>query len=400
MYPKNILIIGGGTAGWLTALYLNKFCPKSKVTLIESTKIGILGAGEGSVPVFVEFLEKVGIDESEFIARTNSTYKLGVQFKDWKTPNTSYNHYFNDKKTYSFHFDARLVADFFKEKALSRGVLHRDANVYNFVKKSNGDIGGVILESEEIVDCDFLFNCMGMNNSLINRAFQLDWVSYTDYLTVNSALPYFLPMENVSEYTDTKAIAMKYGWMWQIPLQNRWGCGYVYDNNYINEEDAKKEIEDYLGYEIVTNKPLKFKSGVYTSPWVHNVIFVGLSLGFIEPLEATSIMQGVIQLNALDDYFINEFNPNKFNSKIVEYSEEILCFIYYHYLNNRNDTPFWKHYNYKNSPDRLKRVINENNDVILKTTTELRKVFPNSNAYEMVNWQIINNGIKLKGKLL
>ncbi len=400
MYPQNILIIGGGTAGWLTALYINKFCPKSNVTLIESTKIGILGAGEGSVPVFVEFLNKVDIDEKEFISRTNATYKLGVHFRDWKEPNTYYNHYFSSKQSYSFHFDARMVAEFFKEKALERGVKHIDANVYNFVKKSDGDISGVVLESDEVIHCDFIFNCMGMNNNLMSRAYPLDWVSYTDYLTVNSAVPYFLPMENVSEYTDTKAIAMKYGWMWQIPLQNRWGCGYVYDDNYINEVEAKKEIEEYLGYEISTNRVIKFKSGVHTSPWVHNVIFVGLSLGFIEPLEATSIMQGVIQLNSLDSYFLNGFNRDAFNAKITEYSEEIMNFIYYHYLNNRNDTPFWEHYTYKNAPDRLKGIINEDGDVILKTTTELRKVFPNSNAYELLNWNIINDGIKLKKKLI
>lgn len=400
MHPKNIIIIGGGTAGWLTALYLNKFCPNSKVTLVESTKIGILGAGEGSVPVFVEFLKKVGIDESEFVNRTNATYKLGVHFRDWKTSNTYYNHYFFEKKSYSFHFDARLVADFLKEKALSRGVHHIDANVYNFVKNKNGDIDGIVLESEEILYCDFLFNCMGMNNPLINRAFQLDWQPYTDYLTVNSALPYRLPMEKEMKYTDTKAIAMKYGWMWQIPLQNRWGCGYVFDDNYTNEVDAKTEIEEYLGYEITTNKLIKFKSGTYSSPWVHNVIFVGLSMGFIEPLEATSIMQGVIQLNALDDYFLNGLNRDGFNSKITEYSEEIMNFIYYHYLNNRNDSLFWKHYTYKNSPDRLKRIIDENGDVILKTTTELRSVFPNSNAYELGNWIVINDGIKLKNRLV
>lgn len=400
MYPKNIVIVGGGTAGWLTALYLNKFCKESKVTLIESTKIGILGAGEGSVPVFVEFLNKVDIDESEFISKTNATYKLGVHFRDWNQPNTYYNHYFSEKQSYSFHFDAKLVAEFLKEKALQRGILHMDANVYNFRKDSNNDVNGVVLDSDEIIECDFLFNCMGMNNNLLNRAYELDWKSYNDYLTVNSALPFALPIDVSSKYTDTKSIAMKYGWMWQIPLQNRMGCGYVYDDNYINEIEAKKEVEEYLGHEINTNRIIKFKSGAYSSPWVHNVIFVGLSMGFIEPLEATSIMQGVIQLNSLDSFFLNGYNRNGFNKKIEEYSEEIMNFIYYHYLNNRNDTPFWKHYTYKNAPDRLKKVVNENGDVILKTTTELREVFPNSNAYELLNWNIINDGIKLNKKLV
>lgn len=401
MKPKNIVIVGGGTAGWLCALYLIKFCKDSKITLIESTKIGILGAGEGSVPMFVDFLKTIGIDENEFVDRTDSTYKLGVDFKRWKDDTSKYIHYFYLKDSYSFHFNARLAAEFFKEKAIERGVIHVDDNVLDFSRNDNNDVDKIILESKEDVSCDFVFNCMGMVNTKLQDMYDLEWVSYSDSLTVNSALPYFLPQPDKEiKYTDTKAIAMRYGWMWQIPLKNRIGCGYVYDDNYINEEDAKLEIEEYLGYTIVPNRLIKFRSGAYAKAWVNNVMFLGLSGGFIEPLEATSIMHGMKQLKLLNRYMFDNPNMEEFNLTIFEHSKEIMCFIYYHYLLNRGDTPFWEHYNYENSPDELKKIINTDCDIMPKTTGELRELFPRGSAYELGNWNIINAGIKMKRKLL
>lgn len=398
---KNITIIGGGTAGWLCALFLTKFYKNSKITLIESSKIGILGAGEGSVPMFVEFLKTVDIDEIEFINRTDSTYKLGVDFKSWKNENSRYVHYFILKKSYSFHFNARLVAEFFKEKAIERGVTHIDDIVLDFIKNDNNDIKEIKLESNESINCDFVFNCMGMVNNKLQNMFNLEWESYSDLLTVNSALPYFLPQHDKEiEYTDTKAIAMKYGWMWKIPLKNRIGCGYVYDDKYISETEAKLEIEEYLGYPITPNKTIKFKSGVYNKVWVNNVMLLGLSGGFIEPLEATSIMHGITQLNLLNKFNFDPKHRDIFNLSILDHSNEIMCFIYYHYMSNRGDTEFWKHYNYENSPEDLKKIVDENGDVTVKNNTELRRVFPNSNAYELGNWQIINSGIKMKRKTI
>jgi len=398
---KNITIIGGGTAGWLCALFLTKFYKNSKITLIESSKIGILGAGEGSVPMFVEFLKTVDVDENEFIDRTDSTYKLGVDFKSWKNENSRYIHYFNLKKSYSFHFNARLVAEFFKEKAIERGVTHIDDIVLDFIKNDDNDIKEIKLESNESINCDFVFNCMGMVNNKLQNMFNLEWESYSDLLTVNSALPYFLPQHDKEiEYTDTKAIAMKYGWMWKIPLKNRIGCGYVYDDKYINETEAKLEIEEYLGYSITPNKTIKFKSGAYNKVWVNNVMLLGLSGGFIEPLEATSIMHGITQLNLLNKFNFDPKHRDIFNLSILDHSNEIMCFIYYHYMSNRDDTEFWKHYNYENSPEDLKKIVDENGDVTVKNNTELRRVFPNSNAYELGNWQIINSGIKMKRKTI
>jgi tryptophan halogenase len=401
MIPKNIVIVGGGTAGWLCALHLTKLYKDSTITLIESKRIGILGAGEGSVPIFVEFLKTVDINENEFVNRTNATYKLGVDFKEWKTPESKYIHYFNLKNSYSFHFDARLAAEFFKEKAIERGINYIDATVLDFIKNDNNDIHKIVLDTNSIIDCDFVFNCMGMGNTQLHKIYELEWSSYSDFLTVNSALPYFLPQPDTSiKYTDTKAIAMKYGWMWQIPLQNRIGCGYVFDDNYINESEAQLEIEEYLGYQITPNKFIKFKSGAYTKLWVNNVITLGLSGGFIEPLEATSIMHGITQLNLLNEYMFDNTKRNEFNIKMFEHSKEIMCFIYYHYLSNRNDTPFWKHYTYKNAPPELKKIINENDDVIAKTTSEIRKTLPHAMAYELGNWKIINAGIKMKRNIL
>ena len=402
MIPNNIVIVGGGTAGWLCALYLSKFCKDSKITLIESTRIGILGAGEGSVPMFVDFLKTIDIDEDEFVSRTDSTYKLGVDFRNWKNDTSKYIHYFYLRGVYSFHFNARLTAEFFKEKAIERGVIHIDDVVLDFIQNDNGDIDNIVLESNENVSCDFIFNCMGMSNTQLHKMCGLEWESYSDYLTVNSALPYFLPQtDEAIKYTDTKAIAMKYGWMWQIPLKNRIGCGYVYDSNYIDESQAKSEIEEYLGYQITPNKGIKFKSGAYDKLWVNNVMFLGLSSGFIEPLEATSILHGMRQLTLLQPYMFDKVDRDTFNFNMFQHSKEIMCFIYYHYLLNRGDTPFWEHYTYENSPKELKQIIDSDCNVVLKISSELRKIFhKNDLAFELGGWNIINDGISMKRKLL
>ena len=132
MYPKNIIVVGGGTAGWLTALYVNHICVDSNVTLIESDKIGILGAGEGSVPIFVDILRKLKIPEKEFMEETKSTYKLGIDFENWSSLKSKYEHYFLGNRNYSYHFDARMVADYFKKIGLSRGVKLIEGDIINF----------------------------------------------------------------------------------------------------------------------------------------------------------------------------------------------------------------------------------------------------------------------------
>jgi tryptophan halogenase len=187
---------------------------------------------------------------------------------------------------------------------------------------------------------------------------------------------------------------MSSGWMWQIPLQNRWGCGYVFNDDFISVELAKKEVEKYIGKEITIQKIFNFNPGVYKETWKKNCVAMGLSSGFIEPLEATSIMTLIVSLNKLKSFDIfnpNDENKNYYNKHITNVSEEIVSFLVNHYKCGRNDTPFWRHIDGLESPTSLQKIKNTTK---LDTST-IKKIFEISNSdsitfgehsYELVNY--------------
>jgi len=424
---KEIVIVGGGTAGWLTALTAQHYMPYSNVTLIESEEIGILGAGEGSTPQLVELFKILNIPLSEVVNLTGATIKNGIKFTGWNGPDelldpinknyyyhnfggldnqitmekldykNTFNKYpltffqalyhkisgfefdvssilnernktpfiytglgssFDDPITpytgiasYGIHFDASHLALFLKNKGVDRGIKHIEGKVVDFKTDTDNDITAVILEDGSKIDVDFIFDCSGFKRLIIGNFYKAPWKSYSSDLPVNRALPFFLPQEDPNNIpTYTESIAMKYGWMWKIPLQHRYGCGYVFDSNLVSEEDARKEIEDYLGFEPQYPREdkgsFKFDAGYYETPWVNNCISVGLSSGFIEPLEATSIWQSITVLQeALHDrYRLLKRTPeiiNKFNRKMCKWNSDISDFIYMHYMGNKSDTEFW-----------------------------------------------------------
>lgn len=394
---KKIVIVGGGTAGWLSALYVNKiYNGEADVTLIESDDIGILGAGEGSVPSFVGFLIQLGIDEKEFLNYTNGTHKIGVHFDNWNGDGDTYLHDFfsTDLKTnkgaslehigyvfknefdfnecmlskdmayknlspidaegteivnHSFHFDARLAAQYLRNVAESRGVKRIEGIATEFDKDSIGNIISIKLDTGEMItDIHFIFDCTGFARLIIGKELGSKWISYKDKLTVNSAIPFFLPQSRDTIEPVTKAVAMKYGWMWQIPLQNRWGCGYIFDSKYINSDEAKIEVENLLGHSIETNRILNFDAGRYHSVMIKNCVAIGLSAGFIEPLEATSIGMQALSLRFISKFDIDFRSPQRvinYNMLIAHLNDDIADFLQFHYFTKRNDTEFWKYYN-------------------------------------------------------
>ena len=368
---SNVCIVGGGAAGWLTALYVNKISPKTKITLIESETIGILGAGEGSVPTLTEFLRFLDINESEFILETNATHKLGILFDNWNGDGKDYFHSFgvlhqklnysydddgelinefvgllyqtdstflmgeiseqlarknksplidgdvdgsSQIANYSYHFDAHLVSKFLRKKAEERGIIRVEGIVKNFIQDSDSNIRVIELNDKKI-ECDFVFDCSGFKRLIIGNLFKSPWKSYTNQLKVNTAIAFQLPQfdEKIEPYT--KAVCMKNGWMWQIPLQNRIGCGYIFDKNYISENEAKLEVEELLGHPIQVVNTIKFDAGAYRKVWIKNCLAIGLSSAFTEPIEATSIFNAITQLWVLN-----------------------------HDLMNRDDSEFWKQY--------------------------------------------------------
>ena len=408
---KEFVIVGGGTAGWMTALYLNRILGSdANISLIESERIGILGAGEGTIPMFISTLSQLKIDFNDFVKYTNATYKVGINFENWNGDNKNYFHSFgvtngmyspynfydenpnpydvsigneylgylmnnelsindcslsnalvqNNKspflKTkdgiqltnfYALHFDASLAAKYFRNLAENRGVKRIEGTISNFSQNLNGDVVSIHLEDGTPIKSDFVIDCSGFARLVIGNLFKTEWKSYEDYLTVNSTIPFFLPpSEDIKSYT--RAIAMKYGWMWISPLQSRHGCGYIFDDKYINADEAKKEVEEYLGREISVIKEIKFKAGSFKKVWVNNCLAIGLSTGFTEPLEATSIWIAITQLDCLHKK--NLLNPTKeeidmYNELFCKMNDDILDFVQFHYFTKRKDTPFWKYYN-------------------------------------------------------
>jgi tryptophan halogenase len=251
---------------------------------------------------------------------------------------------------FSLHFNATKLASTLREIGDGRGVKIVEDEVKNIKQDKDGNISQLVLEKNDVLEVDFVFDCTGFHRLIIGNLYDAEWISHEEKLPVNSAVPFFLPIEeNIPSYTE--AIAMNYGWIWKIPLQSRYGCGYVYDSSLISEEEAIKELEKYLGFEPEYPRKdkggFKFNAGYYKTPWVKNCIAVGLSAGFIEPLEATSIWTSIISitncmsnLNSLEN--IKEDIVKEFNEAFVEVNEEVVDFIHLHYLTKREDTEFWK----------------------------------------------------------
>ena len=388
---KRITIVGGGTAGWLTALHINKlFDGKADITLIESTEIGILGAGEGAVPHLLSFLNNLDIDINEVINETNGSHKIGVSFENWNGDGKKYIHEFFSLDTtftytdeyfagyllskgidlnnvigakilaysnkapmdkfgnpftgYSIHFDSHLMAEFLKKKGLERGINLIEGIVTEVGHNNLNYINALKLQSNEIINTDFVFDCSGFKRLIVGKFYEGNWVSYKDKLRVNTALPFQLPQskEHIQPYT--KAIAMKYGWLWQIPLQNRIGCGYLFDSSLIDIDSAKTEIEKHFNTDIQFGKPIHFEAGYYSNTWINNCIAIGLSAGFSEPLEATSLLMTTysLQLLKLNDLkFITKDTIQKYNTAVFDTNADIIDFLQFHYFTKRNDTEFW-----------------------------------------------------------
>jgi tryptophan halogenase len=421
----NIVVVGGGTAGWLTSLMVKAYHPSINITVVESEEIGILGAGEGTTNYFVQCLDRLNIPTSDLIKHCKATFKLGINFENWNGDNKSYFHAFsseravnendkflftkcvtegistdlislqkklcdqnkvpfyhvlnnnllNDNPINSFnqiagwalHFDARELAKYLRKVAESRDIKRIEGKVTGFIRNGE-EVSTVVLEDGTKVEADFIFDCSGFARLLIGKEFGTEWISYEDYLPLDTAIPFFIEHDdNVSPRTD--AIAMKNGWIWKIPVQGRYGCGYVFDSSYIDEEQALKEAENYFGRKLTSPKTFRFKPGSFKETVVANCMAVGLSQSFVEPLEATSIWVSLINL----DSFLNTggiYNKTKiYRKKINEYcllnNNHVLDFLRLHYITKREDSLFWKEFQDKN-----------------KITESLEEKLINLNSYE------------------
>lgn len=413
----SILILGGGTAGWMTAAYLSNWLQGTSisVTLVESEQIGTIGVGEATVPGIHQFIRDLKIQESEFIRATQATFKLGIQFENWSAEDRQFFHpfasygakiedrpfyqtwwsekkrgyasgldefclctklaragkfampNFNEKSglawyNYAYHFDASLFAKYLRGYAEARGVTRVEGKLDQVkVNSDSGFIESILLESGQLIAADLFVDCTGMAALLIEKTMGVDYEDWSHWLLSDSALA--VQTRSIKEADPfTRSTARTAGWQWHIPLQHRVGNGYVYSSQFIADEDAKTELLANLQGELLTEPRLiRFKTGMRRDFWKKNCVAIGLSSGFLEPLESTSIsliQTGISKLTAflvhyqLDEKHIAE--ANKFNR--MEY-ERIRDFIILHYKLNGRRNPYWQQVRDNSIPDSLAEKI-------------------------------------------
>jgi len=445
---KKLIVLGGGAAGWLTALYLKKVFKQHNIKLIESKKIGILGAGEGSTPHLINFLNYLEIDIKELLKETKGTIKNGINFENWNGDNKKYFHGFESlnflnnfqveelftqdnyvsylkncisknldldnfnygalltkenkidlqNQKFSIHFDAHEIANYLKKIAIERGVDYKEGEVKSFTQDEDGNVINIIMEDNINEPCDFLFDCSGFRRLVIGKLFKTPWVDYQKYLPMKKAVPFFLEQEE--DITPcTHAIAMKYGWIWKIPLQHRFGSGYIYDSDYIDADQALEEAERFLKTKLNSPRIISFDAGRFKNVWVKNCIAVGLSAGFTEPLEATSLyitVQSLLLLNHFNEYLFDASDSKKqnFNEIMGNSNDEVLDFLYLHYLTNRKDSEFWLNFRKKTIvPEGLKSKIDDlKSNNFLPINFNVKKA---TAGFDLDSHLFISHGLKL-----
>ncbi len=402
---KNIVIVGGGTAGWMAAAALGRLFRNNSdmsVTLIESEAIGTVGVGEATIPPIREYLKFLKITEPDFMRRTSATYKLAIKFENWETPQSAYWHPFGElgpnienwplyqhwlkarahkkdcgalmdhsiciklaeqnkfqfpkgdpysplrNSSYAFHLDAVAFAGMLREYAEERAVKRIEGKVVKVHQHENGDIAALQLEGDRRVEGDFFIDCTGFYGLLIEKTLNAGYDDWSEYLPCDRA--YAAPTPSAGDlYPYTHSIAQKAGWRWKIPLQSRMGNGYVFSTRFTTEEDAREEFLSALGEApLAEPRLLKFTGGRRKEVWKKNCLSLGLASGFLEPLESTSIhmiFTGLFKF--LDSFPEKEFSQaiiNKYNKNVQHSTEEIRDFIILHYcLTRRDDTEFWNY---------------------------------------------------------
>lgn len=400
-----IVVLGGGTAGWLAALILGKNHPYHDITVVASSELGVLGAGEGVTGELIDIVVgqygDLGIDPAEFMRETKAMPKYGIMHKGWTNNKdhqyfapidgtatstfipdnviaylTAHDHnnlhkgtffgklYDNNVSplskvtneveisTYAFHMDARLAAKYLEKIALkSNNISLIDAKVLDVNLTETGFVKELVLDNNSTVQGDFFIDSSGFRRIIMNK---LDnrWISYKKHLPVNAAIPFFVDYEeNEISKPYSVAHAQSSGWYWEAGIQTRKGCGYVFSDEFITQDQAHEEIEKTLGKKVTPLTLFKFDTGRLENTWVKNCLAIGLAAAFAEPLEATSIHSTIKQLAMFSFEFLEPnidqtVNPaciSTYNKRVNRMFDDFKDFIVSHYLGGRNDSEFWKY---------------------------------------------------------
>ncbi len=414
---RKIVIVGGGTAGWMAAAVLSKaFAPRISITVVESDEIGIVGVGEATIPQIRHINNFLGIDEDDFLKATQGTFKLGIEFNGWTRPGERYIHAFGDigmligltpfhhywlraraggsldslwafsinaatagenrfdrlervgssrlsGVRHAFHFDASLYARYLRRQAEARGVTRIEGKIVEVAANGeSGHIQSVKLERGGVEQGDLFIDCSGFRGLLIEQSLKAGYEDWTHWLPCDRAVA--VPCRQGAALRPyTQATAQKAGWQWRIPLQHRVGNGHVYSSAHVDDDVARAILLANLeGEALAEPRFLRFTTGMRRRHWVKNCVAVGLASGFMEPLESTSIHLIQSSLARLVSMFPDKrFDPkltDEFNRQTRFDFERIRDFLILHYhANEREDSDFWKQCRTMSVPDGLQSKI-------------------------------------------
>ena len=392
---RRIVIAGGGTAGWMVAALMSKTLGKSlDISLVESDEIGTVGVGEAAIPTLLTFHELLELNEQEVMAATQATFKLGISFENWRNVNENYFHAFGTTGTdhwtagfqhfwhkgrernlageygdyclerqasvserfahlprigmnYAFHLDATLYAKYLRKFSEGFGVKRVEGKIVKVnTHAATGDIRSLILDSGAEVEGDLFIDCTGFRGLLIGDTLKVGYQDWSHWLSNDRAVA--VQTESVGPAVPyTRSIAHASGWQWRIPLQHRVGNGMVYSSRFIDDEEAKTTLLGNLqGNTLTQPRYIKFQPGQRHKAWQNNCVAIGLSSGFIEPLESTSIhliQRGIIRLlRMFPAHGICQVDVDEYNQQTQDEIEHIRDFVVLHYkVTNRTDSPYW-----------------------------------------------------------
>lgn len=403
---KKVVIAGGGTAGWVAAAALSKQLGKLlDVVLVESDEIGILGVGEATIPPMRTFHSLLGIDEQEFMRATEAVFKLGISFKNWGQIGDEYIHPFGStgqgsyladfqhfwlhgkskgidaafgeyslevqaakankftlsKKgsiNYAYHLDATRYAKFLRKFSENLGVKRIEGKIQQVQQHPNGDIQSLRLDSGEVIDGDLFIDCTGFTGLLIDKTLKTPYEDWSHWLPCNTAIA--IQTESVEPPKPyVTCTAHHAGWQWHIPLQHRVGNGNVFCNHFMSDDQAKQHLLSQVNGKLLSEpKVIKYKTGRRKVFWNRNCVALGLSSGFVEPLESTSIymfMIGIVRLMKMFPFNgVTQSMANEYNQQLIAELENIRDFIILHYhVTAREDSEFWRYCKNMSIPDSL-----------------------------------------------
>jgi len=412
---KKVLIVGGGTAGWMSAAVLLHSLGKGyQIQLIESDEISTVGVGEATIPSIIEFNALIGIDENEFMRQTQATFKLGIQFRNWGAVGDSYIHGFGGigRKTglvdfhhywlkahqagkvdrlddysinllacehnkfmranlevssspladirHAFHFDAGLFAKYLRGYSEKLGVVRTEGKITSVqTHAETGFVTSVTMENGDVHAADLFIDCSGFRGLLIEQTLKTGYDDWSHWLPCDSALA--VPCESVSPLLPyTRSTAHAAGWQWRIPLQSRIGNGHVFSSKFMSQDEATSILMSHLdGKALAEPRLIRFVTGKRKKFWNKNVVAIGLASGFIEPLESTSIhliQQGIVRLIELfPNAGFHQADIDEYNRQSATEFEQIRDFIVLHYhATTRDDSDFWKYCRHMEVPETLR----------------------------------------------